>query len=79
MTIYATAVRCDVHRDCWNALAEDLEKGSGIMHDFRLVHGSRKPAAAYTVPRLCDERCTEAKGDDCECSCGGKNHGVFAK
>ena len=41
---------------------------------------ARKPAAtAYTVPRLCDDRCTEAKGDDCECSCNGKNHGVFAK
>jgi len=24
---------------------------------------------------VCDERCTEAKGHKCECSCGGKNHG----
>jgi hypothetical protein len=23
----------------------------------------------------CDGRCTHAKGHDCECSCGGKNHG----
>lgn len=23
----------------------------------------------------CDGRCTHAKGSDCECSCGGKNHG----
>ena len=24
---------------------------------------------------VCDERCTEAKGSKCECSCGGANHG----
>lgn len=24
----------------------------------------------------CDERCTEAKGHRCECSCGGANHGA---
>ena len=23
----------------------------------------------------CDSRCTHAKGGDCECSCGGENHG----
>lgn len=23
----------------------------------------------------CDGRCTHAKGHECECSCGGKNHG----
>ena len=24
----------------------------------------------------CDDRCMEAKGFKCECSCGGKNHGA---
>lgn len=24
----------------------------------------------------CDPRCTNATGRDCECSCGGKNHGA---
>lgn len=24
----------------------------------------------------CDARCTHAAGHSCECSCGGKNHGV---
>ena len=24
----------------------------------------------------CDSRCTNARGSDCECSCGGKNHGA---
>jgi hypothetical protein len=26
--------------------------------------------------RRCDARCYNAKGDDCHCVCGGKNHGV---
>ena len=26
----------------------------------------------------CDARCTHAKGFDCECSCGGKNHGLMS-
>ena len=25
--------------------------------------------------RHCDARCYDAKGPDCECVCGGKNHG----
>ena len=24
----------------------------------------------------CDERCTSAKGPDCNCSCNGANHGI---
>lgn len=24
---------------------------------------------------VCDARCTSARGHNCECSCGGKNHG----
>lgn len=26
----------------------------------------------------CDSRCMNAKGHSCECSCGGKNHGINA-
>ena len=31
-----------------------------------------------TRPSLhkCDARCMGAKGHNCECSCGGKNHGI---
>jgi hypothetical protein len=25
----------------------------------------------------CDSRCTHATGDKCECSCGGRNHGIY--
>ena len=29
----------------------------------------------YVSDHVCDARCTSAKGFQCECSCGGKNHG----
>lgn len=31
------------------------------------------PPAADEVP--CDSRCTAARGPNCDCSCGGRNHG----
>lgn len=34
------------------------------------VHGR------YSATRKCDPRCTGATGFDCECQCGGKNHGA---
>jgi hypothetical protein len=47
------------------------------------------PAAVLPVTRTiffkrnpslhkCDARCQSAKGHDCECQCGGKNHGEAA-
>lgn len=29
----------------------------------------------FVTDHVCDARCTSAKGPNCECSCGGKNHG----
>lgn len=37
---------------------------------FDHVRGTHNPG----VP--CDSRCTGARGNNCECSCGGKNHGA---
>jgi hypothetical protein len=31
-----------------------------------------KSTATAIIP--CDDRCMFAKGDDCDCECGGKNH-----
>lgn len=28
---------------------------------------------------FCDDRCTNASGNSCDCECGGQNHGAFAK
>ena len=30
----------------------------------------------YSAVHACDARCIYAKGPNCECSCGGANHGV---
>lgn len=29
----------------------------------------------FKTEHVCDVRCTSAKGHNCECSCGGANHG----
>jgi hypothetical protein len=44
-------------------------------------HGLRtrtwKPVkGTYSAERECDSRCTGAIGPDCECQCGGANHGA---
>lgn len=43
-------------------------------------HGSWivKPVEGrYNPERKCDARCMGAVGPSCECSCGGKNHGMY--
>ena len=35
----------------------------------------REVRGRYSESRKCDVRCTGAKGHDCECQCGGVNHG----
>ena len=32
----------------------------------------------HRADKKCDGRCLSATGHDCECSCGGKNHGASA-
>ena len=35
------------------------------------------PVAGKLAPEhKCDARCTNATGHDCECACGGRNHGA---
>lgn len=35
-----------------------------------------KPVEARLTDHICDVRCTSATGHNCECSCGGQNHGI---
>ena len=42
----------------------------GKVNVLRQVFGSVK------LSKKCDARCTNARGHDCECSCGGENHGA---
>jgi len=54
----------------------DVEMGicSGCdrMMDFGVLKAFLRPE------HKCDARCTSARGHNCECSCGGANHGVAA-
>jgi hypothetical protein len=34
--------------------------------------------AHYSPDHECDSRCTSARGHNCECTCGGANHGIAA-
>jgi hypothetical protein len=51
-------------------VSPSFERRSRIVY----VRGRAIKAVISTHP--CDERCTSAKGNLCECSCGGKNHGA---
>jgi len=48
------------------------------------VGGIKRPVTrrieykANPSKHACDNRCMSAKGHVCECSCGGKNHGINA-
>lgn len=41
-------------------------------------HVTMELIVAHTTLTPCDARCTGATGHQCECSCGGKNHGIHA-
>lgn len=47
-------------------------KGCGKMMDFGILKAFLRPE------HKCDARCTSARGHNCECSCGGANHGCAA-
>lgn len=79
MPTYIVKCKCQVARVEGEAATHLL----GSIHSFnfnywRCVGCSR----SYKIDRLkarlsahkCDARCTNAKGHNCECSCGGKNH-----
>ena len=50
----------------------------GLCHQCgrMMIYGQLKGYMRPEVP--CDARCTGARGHNCECSCGGANHGVAA-
>lgn len=47
--------------------------GGRIEYLGATVGDTLRKFAGYTTP--CDHRCTHAAGPNCECSCGGANHG----
>lgn len=51
-----------------------VELGHGCMHGRRVVY-LRRIRATINKGVRCGARCTHAVGHECECSCGGRNHG----
>jgi hypothetical protein len=45
--------------------------GTGSQPVDRVIYFKKNPSL-----HKCDARCLNAKGHNCECSCGGKNHGA---
>lgn len=64
----AEVLVCDT-RSSWVPSVECPSCGAGHCLEGRRVRGQHNAS----VP--CDARCTGATGHQCECSCGGKNHG----
>jgi hypothetical protein len=48
---------------------------SRVIEALALEFGECQVIADYSSKRLCDDRCAEATGEDCECICGGTAHG----
>jgi hypothetical protein len=47
------------------------DDGTGSKPIARTIFFKKNPSL-----HKCDARCLNAKGHNCECSCGGKNHGA---
>ena len=47
--------------------------------EYRVVinRAGKRITAAYSA-HPCNSRCTNARGPICQCSCGGKNHGIHS-
>lgn len=48
----------------------------GACPDHGAVEVRVSPIRGTVTDHECDSRCTSAKGPNCECSCGGANHGA---
>lgn len=54
----------------WDAAAWMHCEPCGTWHQLRKVEGK------FKADKGCDGRCMSATGHNCECSCGGMNHGA---
>jgi hypothetical protein len=57
---------------------------SGLLYLFEMLRCGRcgrhlrigQIRGRYSARKACNATCTDARGHDCECQCGGKNHGA---
>lgn len=78
-------------RDGWRKAAREYLHADGEWRMYapagvaKFPNGTQREVGAETMEGTlkltvpCDERCTEARGRKCECSCGGSNHGKGAQ
>lgn len=73
----------DITREQYRAREFDTSRGFMIhgVQPFGLCadHGAyvlKFGRGRYSADHKCDARCINAKGPNCECSCGGHNHGA---
>jgi hypothetical protein len=57
--------------DSFGLYAGVAKNSEELMPVTRIVEYQKNPSL-----HKCDARCRSAKGHSCECSCGGKNHGI---
>lgn len=69
-TRYRATWKMECNKNPANIAAHELHQMRALYLQFDRVKG-------FTVPSVpCDARCTGARGHNCECSCGGANHGA---
>ena len=62
----------DVRGKRWDGLSRMVADHEGVVLPVtRIIEYKSNPSL-----HKCDARCQHAKGRLCECSCGGRNHGV---
>lgn len=54
--------------------AVDCPACNGVLEYLGVVRRHRVVGVRYEIP--CDARCTGASGPQCDCPCGGENHGT---
>lgn len=67
--VFSRTVNFGAMVQCWNGCTSHAIGGTTV--EVNQIRG-------VVTETPCDARCTSAKGHQCECSCGGKNHGSQA-
>jgi len=75
-----TAESVASHLDALNESTKALWRALWNAHNDGLCHRpnpGKAPIVTFDAHRKCDNRCQHATGWQCDCSCGGANHGIF--
>lgn len=85
LTVAATETKLACKRDKWGYATQDVDAvcdacGGAIeyMGETKYTVGGHEYALQHQTgwKPACDGKCTGACGPDCECECGGENHGT---